>query len=115
MSNPIKIASQRRRRSALQARGLTVRGTVPVRARHPELIGLSWRERNNRYVRALRAHRVAAGLTVRGTILKQRRPAFRGAFNGLPQRQRHAAYMRLWRAARRVHPPIPIPDSPISK
>ena len=93
----------------MRERGLTVRGTKPVRQQHPEFAGLSWRERNNRYVRALRTRRVAAGLTIRGTILKQRRPAFRGAFNGLPRRQRHAAYMRLWRTARRAYPPRPIP------
>lgn len=66
MSDPIKIAGQRRRRAELQARGLTVRGTAPVRLRHPELVGLSWRERNTGYCALHRAALTAQGLTTRG-------------------------------------------------
>ncbi len=106
-----KVAEQRLRRAGYKARGLTIRGRRPVRQQHPELIGLSWRERNNYYVRALRLRRKIAGLTHRGFIFKQRRPvAFRGRLNTQDARSRHAALVAFYRFANSFVPkPTPPP------
>ena len=135
MNNPVKIAGQRRRRAELRERGLTVRGTEPVRQRHPEFAGLSWRERNTAYCTQHRAELAAQGLTSRGvppllpvsveTLLNRAAASIAKVFVYLPPEvckelmaagQSLAAINRKFgKKTVRVRLVQPVPDFPISK